>query len=142
MGLNEHARIRSRWPVQFDIEGIPRNTKDRNEKLAEIRQQEEDNMQIQSVTKPTLDFNNPTTPKYSHQEFPRLVYRGEEQSLVVHTAEELEAAITDGFHLKKSDAIAAAPAIEDEDRDESGDEDEVGEAPAPKAKKPVAKKKK
>lgn len=121
MPLNEKTRLRPRWPVQFDIEGVPRKADIRNQLLTEILEKEqmppdgtpeENAMQVVSVTTPTLDFNNPKKENYKHQEYPRMTYRiaapgAKQERLAVANAKELEAAIVKGFHMTEQAALDA-----------------------------------
>lgn len=102
MPIHERARsTRSRWPVAFDIEGVPRDTETRNQKKEEI-------MQLSKGTDVgVFDFNNPPVKPYLFQEFPKTLYRAAER-LVVKDKTAEEAAFAQGWQLKPG--IVAKPA--------------------------------
>lgn len=92
MPLNESTRkTRERWPLSFDLEGIPRDTALRR-RLIEEQQPTETEESMNSANVPlvqntfavdyqagnnVVDINNPPTKRYAHQEFPKLVYHHE-----------------------------------------------------------------
>jgi hypothetical protein len=114
---------REKWPVSFDLEGVPRDRELREQKLKEIRG--EDPMSKQAGIQLTaqqaealretlkqfdeqngrdenvFDPNKPPKEQYSHKEFPKMLY-GQEGKLkghvlTVHSAEEEEAASERGY---------------------------------------------
>lgn len=123
MPLNEASRKprRERWPLQFDIEGVPRDTATRKQLLEQQQQNEEsaeDPMTAQTVRnsfavdKPTVevtDINNPPRRPYSpsdpKNEFPKVLYHHESgRVLTVQNDKEQKAAHKRGFELKPSPA--------------------------------------
>ena len=129
MALNEHTRTRSRWPVRFDIEGVPRDHRVREQKL------EEENMRASAVKqKNEHDFSKPVIVPYQHQDFPRRIFRGK-QAMTVHTQEELEKQLAQGWHLTAGEARQAAPGLTDTDNESAenakpaatGDDEEENE---------------
>jgi len=117
--LNESNRkVRDRWPLAFDLEGVPRETAERERLLKEhqalesIAIQEEPPMQ---GTHPVpnsfavdfqagnnvVDINNPPKQRYVHQEFPKHVYDHETgRVLEVKDEREQKAALKKGFKLE------------------------------------------
>lgn len=89
---------RPRWPAQFDIEGIPRERKIREERKLELLQQEEPAPMPQNE----FDVNKPAKLPYVHQDYPRMLYKGA-QHLVVNDAAAEKKAMADGY-AKKPDA--------------------------------------
>ncbi|HEX3941587.1 MAG TPA: hypothetical protein VHX11_08915 [Acidobacteriaceae bacterium] len=87
MPINERLRMRSRWPVTFDIEGIPRDVTLRQQKI------EEQVMQFSKVQKPApKDRNKPPAEPYSFQEYPKRLAGG----VVVKSKEEEEKVLAKG----------------------------------------------
>jgi hypothetical protein len=115
---------REKWPVSFDLEGVPRDRELRELKLKEIRgedpmskagagiqltaqqaealretlkQFDEQNVRDENV----FDPNKPPKEQYRHKEFPKMLY-GQEGKLkghvlTVNSAEEEEAATEKGY---------------------------------------------
>jgi hypothetical protein len=93
MPLNESTRkTRERWPLAFDLEGVPRSTAIRSRLIEEQQQPIETEESMNSANVPlvqnnfavdyqagnnVIDINNPPTKRYQHQEFPKLVYHHE-----------------------------------------------------------------
>ena len=127
MPLNEATRkpSRSRWPLEFDLTGVPRDTATRQQLLEQkqILEQtpEEDSMSPApnqttpvrnsfTVDKPEVvitDINNPPRQNYNphdaKNEFPKMVYHHESgRVLKVANDKEQKAAIKRGFDLKPS----------------------------------------
>jgi hypothetical protein len=101
MSLNDRARSRSRWPSQFDVEGVPRDNQIRSQKI-------EAQMQIAGIsTVGVFDFNNPPQKPYVFQEFPKVLYRAAEKRTVKDKAAEV-AAIEEGWTLRPG--VEAKPA--------------------------------
>lgn len=124
MPINESKIVRrERWPLAFDLEGVPRE--DRGRFLDELRHRQanpnfdipeldyggEDplDMQTQPVKNTfaadqppaatIVDINNPPTKRYVHQEFPKLVYHHESgHVLEVKDDRQYVAAAKRGFH--------------------------------------------
>jgi hypothetical protein len=119
---------RERWPAQFDIEGVPRDTATRQQLLDQIQQQQtqQSNAEFEdfmspvtptrnhfSVDGPTTDgpvitdINNPPkknyNPRAAENEFPKMLYHHESgRVLKVENEKEQKAAIKRGFELKPS----------------------------------------
>ncbi len=122
MGLNESTiKRRARWPLEFDLEGIPRE--DRARALAarqqpscndpELAYRGEDTMppvtNMFAVDQPQqgaiVDINNPPRKNYNphdpKNEFPKMLYHHESgHVLVVKSAKEERLATARGFQLK------------------------------------------
>jgi len=121
MPLNESTRKapRERWPLAFDLEGVPRDTETRKQLL------ESQNLAIESeesmspvtptrnsftVDKPTVeitDINNPPRKNYNPHdpanEFPKMLYHHETgRVLNVANEKEQKAALKRGFTLQPS----------------------------------------
>lgn len=106
MSLNDHAKPRSRWPAQFDVEGVPRDSATRTKKM-------EEQMQISSINDVgVFDFNSPPKKPYQFQEFPKRLYRGKESQLVPDKETET-LRLKDGWQLKP--VKAGLPSAEDLD---------------------------
>jgi hypothetical protein len=121
--LNEASRKpkRERWPLAFDIEGIPRDTATRQQLLDQqhiLESVPEESMSPvtpvrnsftvdQPVTQPVTDINNPPHKLYNphapENEFPKMLYHHESgRVLKVSDAREQKAALKHGFVLKPS----------------------------------------
>jgi hypothetical protein len=83
MPLNESRRkTRERWPLQFDLEGVPRETAERNRLLEQLKFSiPEDTMAsknkfIVDTTPKTeeRDLSKEIRVQHRHQEYPRAVY--------------------------------------------------------------------
>lgn len=125
MPINESTTKprRERWPLAFDLEGVPRDTATRKQLLEQELQQ---NLEIFpeepmspvtpavrnsfTVDKPTVeiaDINNPPRKNYNphdpKNEFPKMLYHHETgRVLKVTGAAEQKAALKRGFELKPS----------------------------------------
>ena len=127
MPLNEASRKapRERWPLEFDIEGVPRDTRTRKQLLEQKQQQQnleslsEESMSPAqtvrnsfTVDKPEVeitDINNPPRRPYNphdpKNEFPKVLYHHESgRVLKVENEKEQKAAHKRGFELKPSPA--------------------------------------
>jgi len=129
MPLNESTRKapRERWPLEFDLTGIPRDTKTRKNLLEQQRNSEtseEESMSPvtssirtltenhftvdQPSTEATItDINNPPRKNYNphdpKNEFPKALYHhGNGRVLKVENEKEQKAALKRGFELKPS----------------------------------------
>jgi len=135
-------RTRSRWPAQFDIEGVERDTRVRQQLLDSQQQRQEQNaMKVSNISQPgKFDFNSPPKVVIPYQEYPRLLYKAS-ASKQVHNDEERDAALKHGWQLKrtmplkargKTGVVAALPVPEDEEELEDlplveGEEDATSE---------------
>jgi hypothetical protein len=134
MPLNEASRKarRERWPLEFDIEGVPRDTATRKQLLEQKQQEQQQEQQTEnlaalfeesmspvqtvrnsfSVDQPTVeitDINNPPRRPYNphdpKNEFPKVLYHHETgRVLTVQNGKEQKAAHKRGFELKPSPA--------------------------------------
>ena len=123
MPLNEASRKapRERWPLAFDLTGVPRDTGTRK-RLLETQQQEELMPAAQSVRTITenhftvdqpsndvfiTDINHPPQKPYNphdlKNQYPKMVYHhGNGRVLTVASEKEEKAALKRGFDLKPS----------------------------------------
>ena len=120
MPLNEASRKapRERWPLEFDLTGVPRDTASRQQLLdqqhiSEALPEETMSETVRNsftVDKPTVeitDINNPPHHNYNpydpKNEFPKMVYHHESgRVLNVANEKEQKAALKRGFELKPS----------------------------------------
>ena len=125
MPLNEASRKarRERWPLEFDIEGVPRDTAIRKQLLEQKQQQQ--NLDLLSeepmaqtirnsftVDKPTAevtDINNPPRRPYNphapENQYPKVLYHHETgRVLTVQNEKEHKAAHKRGFEVQPSPA--------------------------------------
>jgi len=143
---------RDRWPLEFDITGVPRDTATRQRLLQQkqnLEQITEETMnQVTpvrnsfTVDKPAVtitDINNPPRVNYNpydpKNEFPKMVYHHESgRVLKVNDAKEQKAALKRGFDLKPSPghdyskvsrAGIAAVAVHGEKREEEMSAEEL-----------------
>lgn len=124
MPLNEASRKvpRDRWPLEFDLTGVPRDTATRKLLLEQKRTLEAPEELMSPVTQsvrnsftvdepqvgPAItDINNPPRRPYSpsdpKNEFPKMLYHHETgRVLTVHNEKEQKAAMKRDFDLKPS----------------------------------------
>ena len=125
MPLNEANRPqrRERWPLEFDLTGVPRDAATRQQLLEQqqiLEQTPEDTDLMNSEIKPVqnsfavdkpevviTDINNPPRRNYNPfdpaNEFPKMLYHHEMgRVLKVASAAEQKAALKRGFELKPS----------------------------------------
>jgi hypothetical protein len=121
MPINEaNRKTRDRWPLAFDLEGVPRESAERErllleqkalENLGDISPEEPLAMQgtrpiqnhfaVDTPTETVVDVNNPPQKRYRHQQFPQMVYHHQSgHVLIVQNAVELQAAQKRGFQEK------------------------------------------
>jgi hypothetical protein len=99
------AQIRERYPLHFELEGIPRA--EFNQALKELQmrtvQQVHNTFAADGVqvSEPFItDINNPPAKRYIHQDFPCMLYAEGKKARVVNDAKERDKAIKDGWSLK------------------------------------------
>ena len=97
---------KERYPLEFDLQGIPREERD------ELLRQQQENLQMTvNVTNNSFaadqpqggqvfDLNNPPRPRYTHKAFPKMVYHESGKTMIVNDAKELEKSQKNGFNLK------------------------------------------
>jgi hypothetical protein len=92
MSLRDRPVVsRPRWPAEFDIEGIPRDSEVRErEKLARLEEEP------RPMPQNEIDINKPAALPYVHQEYPRMMYKGTERRKVEDAAGEKKA-LSEGF---------------------------------------------
>ena len=119
MPLNESNRkSRDRWPLAFDLEGVPRETAERERLLEQHRQLSKPESEFEEPMNETrvvpntfavdyqagntvVDINNPPQKRYVHQEFPKMLYDHESgRVLQVKDEKEMKAALKKGFQVK------------------------------------------
>jgi hypothetical protein len=86
---------KAKWPIEFDLEGIPRD-----DQLRQTIMQERGYMAEKYVGPRDIDLNKPVTEPYFYQEFPKLVYHKDGRVLAVDGPEAQAQAESDGFGLK------------------------------------------
>ena len=122
MPLNEasHKPRRERWPLEFDLTGVPRDTATRQQLVQQQHILETDAEESMNQTTPVrnsftvdtptveiTDINNPPRRNYNphdpKHEFPKMLYHHESgRVLNVNDAREQKAALKRGFNLKPS----------------------------------------
>jgi hypothetical protein len=125
MPINESTRKapHERWPLEFDLEGVPRDTDTRKQLLQQknlINQSGEEFMQVLNRVQPQnhftvdppktaeiTDINNPPKKNYNPRdpknEYPKMLYHhGTGRVLHVANEKEQKAAMKRGFELKPS----------------------------------------
>ena len=117
MPLNEStAKARERWPLEFDLAGVPQETALRRRLMEERQLQELSEFEEPMNNVPlvqnsfavdyqagntVIDINNPPQKRYVHQEFPKLVYHHESgHVLTVADDKQLKLAVKKGYDLK------------------------------------------
>jgi hypothetical protein len=137
---------RERWPLEFDLTGVPRDAAVRKQLLTQKQNPElEAEPMVQNsftVDKPTVeitDINNPPRKNYNpfdpQNEFPKMLYHHESgRVLKVASEKEQKAALKRGFELKPSPnhdyskvsrAGIAAPASSEPKREEEMSAEEL-----------------
>ena len=114
MPINESSSKgkRERWPLEFDLQGIPREDRQRLLEQQQNPESPEEPMVQNSFTvdKPTVeitDINNPPHKNYNphdpKNEYPKMLYHHETgRVLNVANEKEQKAALKRGFNLKPS----------------------------------------
>lgn len=115
MPINESSRVpRERWPLQFDLEGVPRDNAER-ERLLQSHQnpllpEVETGMPVTNnfaasynAGETVIDINNPPQKRYVHQEYPKMVFHGT-KGKIVKSREEEEKLLASGHTLKPAEA--------------------------------------
>lgn len=124
MPLNEASRKapRERWPLEFDLTGVPRDTRTRKQLLEQkqiLEQTPEEPMSPVHTVRNSFtvdqpqqgaaitDINNPPQTRYNphdpKNEFPKMLYHhGTGRVLIVANAKEEKAALKRDFQLKPS----------------------------------------
>lgn len=127
--LNEsHLVQRERWPLSFDLEGMPNDTAVRGDRL-QFQLSREKEMQTRLVQNtfatnyqqaPVIDINNPPSPypggRYKFVEFPKSLYPAgypkDRKVITVNSPEEEAKMLKKGYLLQPP---AAEPTAEDLD---------------------------
>lgn len=122
--FSRHAQ-KDRWPLAFDLEGVPRDNKVRSKIL------EGETMAKNNFGDSVIDLSKPPKEAYTHQEYPKILYKYDAKPRSVKSEEEEAAALADGY---TSDAkLAAQPpeapvaAVTLEESEPAGDSGEVTE---------------
>jgi hypothetical protein len=113
MPLHESNRsTRDRWPLEFDLEGVPRNTKERERLLRERANPQENDMPYPNPTvnhfavdtvPNVVDINNPPKIRVPYMEFPKMMYHHDSgKVLTVADQKQEKAAFKHGFQLQPS----------------------------------------
>jgi hypothetical protein len=126
MPLNESRRKprREKWPLEFDLEGVPRDGTIRKQLLETLKgnpmaeprnsflsDKLSDNLGLTPAQKARLmdellkenqggreiDLSKPVLPRYQRQEFPQMAYHKDGRVRRIEDAEQLEATQKDGF---------------------------------------------
>ncbi len=110
MSIRETSRnLRDRWPLEFDLAGIPRDTAARKQLLQQIQILEETpDMTLRAVNSfasdysgAVTDINNPPKVRYVHQEFPKTMYNAKNgAAIVVKDEAEKQTKLKAGYQLK------------------------------------------
>lgn len=98
MSINERpGPQKSRWPMSFDIEAIPRDSATRTQLL----EQERANMADNNKFAGEIDLNNPPKdPNYVPLPFPKMIYHADGRFTIVKDDQELSVAKRKGFETK------------------------------------------
>jgi hypothetical protein len=145
MSIHESSRkLRDRWPLEFDLEGIPRDTVER-ERLVQQKQELENPQPIPeeedfSAMAPknqfavdyqqannVVDINNPPKQRYAYVEYPKMLYKEGAKPITVNSAEEEQKKLAEGWQT--TPVVKAAEPQADGSADSAGDGDQ-GEATA------------
>jgi hypothetical protein len=113
MPLNEsRTKTRERWPLEFDLEGIPRHDKAERERALALRRQEMEFKKMNQGNNFAVDYNNgdqvrdinnPPRKPYKHEEYPKMVYHHDSgRVLTVNDQAQEKTALKQGFQLKPS----------------------------------------
>ena len=147
MPLNESTQVRrDRWPIAFDLEGVPRTTAAREAKLLEEKMNThpvQNNFAVDyQAGNTTTDINNPPSPyrnlpggRYIHQDYPKMLYPATwpaAKPKIVNSDTERDTLLAKGFTLKPP--VRRDPSAEDLDAVEQ--EKEIVEATKPRRGRP------
>jgi hypothetical protein len=119
MSINESKRkIRERWPLEFDLAGIPREDRERllaEQQILETFQEStmRDNPNITTsptnhfavdpAPEPIADINNPPkrpyNPRDPKNEFPKMLYAKNGGTIIVYSKEQEEKKLKGGYSL-------------------------------------------
>lgn len=124
MPLNESSRkVRARWPLAFDLEGVPQDTQERTRLLNLLRREnspetfEEEEFDMRPVNQFAVDapqigtvsdVNDPKTPRYGtkqnpYREYPKMMYDHESgRVLEVKDSAQEAATVRRGFQTQPS----------------------------------------
>ena len=100
--ISKHPK--DRWPLEFDLEGVPRETAERERLLGEKRMEANlpnpvsntfavDYQQGYTV----IDINNPPKKPYVFQEFPKILYAESGKTIIVRSEAEEKRYAKSGF---------------------------------------------
>lgn len=127
MPVHESSRRakRDRWPMAFDLEGVPQDNAERARLVAQKQMleaitdpiQQEDPMNTPQVenffatdTTPTItDMSRPIVIRVPFQEFPKTLYAKNGTSISVKTKEEQDKKLKSGYTLKATHLATAQP---------------------------------
>jgi hypothetical protein len=127
MPLNEATRVRrERWPLAFDLEGLPRDTAVRNSHLEHEKLKEEimnthpvaNNFAVDyQAGNNVIDINNPPKKAYNphapENQFPKMIYPATwpaAKAITVGSEQELQAKLKKGFELKPPSRVEPSEA--------------------------------
>jgi hypothetical protein len=131
MPVHESSRRakRDRWPLAFDLEGVPQETAERQrlltqkqmlEAIPELTPEEEDPMNVPKVenlfatdgpAQPATitDMSRPIVIRVPFQEFPKVLYAKNGSSILVKSKEEQDKKLKAGYTLKATHLQGAQP---------------------------------
>jgi hypothetical protein len=141
MSLRETPRRsrRDKWPLEFDLTGVPRERAERERMLAELQapplsEVEGETTMVQNnfgdnKVIDLSDVNAMRRTDYKHEEFPKLLYKYDSKPKSVNSKEEEEAALADGWladsHAAKEPPTPTVAVESSSDEAEEADESET-----------------
>lgn len=145
MPLNEASRkpSRERWPLAFDLEGVPNDSGQRQKLLLDLKEETmppvQNNFAVDKPVQEITDINNPPHKNYNphdpKNQYPKMLYHHESgRVLTVNDTKEEKAALKRSFdpkpapgrdYSKVSRAGIAAPAATGPKREEEMSAEEL-----------------
>ncbi len=88
---------KSKWPLQFDLEGVPR---DRDLRKMELERLQGEQMSTAMNDPQVIDLSNPPRQPYTFQAYPRTMYAADGRFVSVENEKQQAKAEKQGFQTK------------------------------------------
>jgi hypothetical protein len=103
---NASRSLRDRWPLEFDLEGVPNENREREYLLNQKREVDMPNPVTNSfavdyqVGNNVIDINHPPRKPYVFQEFPKMLHKPNGAFVVVNDAHEEKKKLKEGYSVE------------------------------------------
>ncbi len=104
-----NLKQREQWPVDFDLEGVDRNSQVRKQKLETEANMSRSLSSNSFVGNASIDLNKPAREAYRHQEYPKMLYHQTKKD-PIWLAEFRRVTLYNSLHPEKPELLPTVPA--------------------------------